>query len=44
MVILQEVINGVPTGRELEAKKITYILYGGIYGIDSEYCVFQLER
>ena len=44
MVILHEVVNGVPTGRTLDPMEIIYILPGGIYGISPDYCVMQLKR
>lgn len=44
MIVLQEVVKGVPTGRTLDPMEITYILPGGIYGIASDYCVMQLKR
>lgn len=44
IVHLQEVVNGVKTGRELDGKMITYIQYGGQYGIHEDCCVFQLDR
>ena len=40
MVYLQEVVNGVPTGRELPPLEIQYVLIGGCYGLDSDYCIF----
>jgi hypothetical protein len=43
MVYLKESVNGLETGRELPVKEITYILYGGIYGIEKGYCVLQLK-
>lgn len=43
MVTLVEVVQGVPTGRALNPAEITFILYGGQYGIDPDYCVMQLE-
>lgn len=43
MVHLKEVVNGVYTGRELEAKEIVYILYGGQYGLKEGYCILQLK-
>lgn len=43
MVILHEVVNGVPTGRTLDPMEIIYILPGGIYGIAPDYCVMQLK-
>ena len=42
MVYLQESIEGVKTGRELDPKEIIYILEGGMFGIDKDYCVIQL--
>ncbi len=42
MVYLKEVVNGIPTGRELKGKKITYILRGGQYGLEDGYCILQL--
>ena len=44
MVILHEVVNGIPTGRILGPMEIIYILYGRIQGIDPDYCVMQLKR
>ena len=44
MVYLQEVVNGAPTGRELEQMEITYVLHGGKYGLADDYCVLQLSR
>jgi len=44
IVTLVEVKNGKLTGRKLEPAEITYIVYGGKYGIDSDYCVMQLKR
>mgnify|MGYP001570932518 CR=1 FL=1 len=43
MVYLQEVVRGVPTGRQLDPMEITYVLEGDQYGIEPEWCVFQLE-
>lgn len=43
MVVLLEVVNGIPTGRQLLAKEIVYILKGGIYGLDKDYCILQLK-
>ena len=42
MVYLEEVVNDVPTGREL-IKEIIYILHGGQYGLDKDYCILQLK-
>ena len=44
MVILYEVVNGIPTGRTFDPMEIVYILPGGIYGIAPDYCVMQLKR
>ena len=44
MIVLYEVVNGVPTGRKLDPMEIIYILPGGIYGIAPDYCVMQLKR
>lgn len=44
MIVLSEVVNGIPTGRKLEPMEIIYILHGGIFGIASDYCVMQLKR
>ncbi|MBM3120389.1 MAG: DUF3850 domain-containing protein [Chloroflexi bacterium] len=44
MVILHEVVHGIPTGRKLDPMEIVYILPGGIYGIAPDYCVMQLKR
>ena len=43
IVYLQETVCGIYTGMELPPKEIVYILYGGVFGIDKDYCVFQLK-
>ena len=43
MVVLDETVNGIKTGRTLPGKEIIYILYGGNYGIEKGYCVLQLR-
>ena len=43
MIHLQESVNGVRTGRELEPKEIIYILHGGKYGLKDGYCILQLK-
>jgi hypothetical protein len=43
MVVLHEVVNGIPTGRKLAPMEIIYILPGGAYGIAPDYCVMQLR-
>lgn len=40
MIHLEEVVQGIPTGRRLEPKEITYVLKGGQFGIAPEYCIF----
>ncbi len=44
MVVLQEVANGIPTGRALELMEIVYILDGGKYGVEKGYCIMQLKK
>lgn len=39
MVTLKETVNGTYTGREILPMEITYILYGGKFGIEDGYCV-----
>lgn len=41
-LILLEIDNGVETGNALECE-ITYILYGGIYGLDKDYCILGIK-
>ncbi len=43
MVYLQEVVNGILTGRELPPREIMYILQGGVFGISNNYCIMQLK-
>ena len=40
MVYLQEVVNGISTGRELPPLEISYVLKGGKWGLDKNYCIF----
>ena len=42
MVVLKEVVNGTPTGRSLSPREILFVLNGGQYGLDKDYCVLQL--
>jgi len=44
MVVLHEVVNGVPTGRKLTPMEIVYVLLGNVYGLAPDYCVMQLKR
>jgi hypothetical protein len=39
MLYLEETINGKYTGRQLAPKKIKYILHGGNYGLQEDYCI-----
>ena len=41
MVILEEVINGIKTGKSLPPFEICYILEGGKYGLPEGYCIFN---
>ena len=43
-VTLVELVQGIPTGRKLDTAEIIYIIYGGQFGIDPDYCVMQLKR
>ena len=43
IVHLEESVIGVKTGREI-AVEIVYILYGGKYGLDKDYCIFSFKR
>ena len=40
MVSLHEVINGVPTGRELPPLEIHYVIVGGKWGLAEDHCIF----
>ena len=44
MIVLSEVVNGIPTGRKLEPMEVVYILRGGVFGIAPDYCVMQVKR
>ena len=41
LVCLQEVSNGVHTGRCLPTLEIRYVLAGGVYGLSEDYCIFN---
>lgn len=41
IVNLEEVVNGVKTGRVISALEIQYVLQGGKYGLPDDYCVFN---
>ena len=38
---LEEVVSGVKTGRSLAPLEIKYILQGGVYGLDKDYCILN---
>lgn len=38
---LHEVVNGQETGDVLPELVIAYVFYGGEYGLDPEYCIFN---
>lgn len=40
-IVLEETINGVRTGRQMQPKKIRYILHGGKFGLDEDYCILN---
>jgi hypothetical protein len=41
MIYLEEAVNGVRTGRSLAGLEIQFILKGGEYGLDQDYCIFN---
>jgi len=41
MVYLEEVVNGIKTGRSLPQFEIQYVLTGGKYGLPDDYCIFN---
>jgi hypothetical protein len=41
MVYLREVVNGTETGRELPPFEIRFVLDGGKWGLDPNYCIFN---
>ena len=41
MVYLEEVVEGVKTGRSLLPVEIRYVLDGGKYGLELGYCIFN---
>lgn len=44
MVELMEVVNGVYTGRCIQSREISYILYGDVsFGLKDGYCIFVLR-
>lgn len=43
IVVLNEVLSGEPTIRDPLTFDLTYILEGGLLGLDSDYCILQLQ-
>lgn len=43
MLVLKEVVNGVPTGRKLPQLEIIYILHGGQYGLEPGYAILGFK-
>jgi ParB family transcriptional regulator, chromosome partitioning protein len=41
IVILKEVVQGVPTGRSLGPFEIKYVLEGGKFGLPQDHCIFN---
>lgn len=41
MIYLNETVRGEATGRHLPPLEIRYILEGGKYGLDENYCIFN---
>lgn len=41
ILYLEEVVNGVKTGRVIGPFEIGYILHGGKYGIEKDHCVIN---
>ena len=41
MVKFYEVVNGVETGRNTIRFEIQYVLQGGQFGLDEDYCIFN---
>ena len=42
-VYLDEVVEGIPTGRQSKQFEIGYILHGGKFGLKEGYCILQLR-
>ncbi len=40
-LVLVETMDGIPTGKELRALTVTYILYGGKFGLPRDYCIME---
>lgn len=41
IIILEEVVEGVLTGRNFKFGQINYILDGGKWGLEKGYCIFN---
>ena len=41
VVYLDEVLNGIATGRTLPYIEIQYVFTGGKYGLPEDYCIFN---
>lgn len=41
MIILEETVNGMRTGRTLLPIEIKYVFKGGKYGLDKDYCIIN---
>ena len=41
LVTLEEVVNGVKTGKSLPPFEIQFLLEGGKYGLPEGYCIFN---
>jgi hypothetical protein len=41
ILYLEETVYGIKTGRSLPPLRIQYILYGGKYGLDENYCIIN---
>lgn len=38
---LEEIVDGVKTGRVLPSMEIQYVFQGGNYGLDKDYCIIN---
>jgi ASC-1-like (ASCH) protein len=41
IVYLEETVQGVKTGRQLPSLEIMYVLKGGKYGLEENYCIIN---
>jgi ParB family chromosome partitioning protein len=44
LIWLEEVIDGIKTGRQMSPMKVKYIFHGGRYGLKNGYCILSFER